>query len=281
MIYRGKNKEYLELKNFQGDQRLTFDSELNLPLIFVWTRDKETKISFEHIDIILPQNTILCLTEFHQISFKDIEQARMIKFNKEFYCVLHHDEEVSCRGVLFYGADQLPYFKVPDEDFEKLDTVWKLFEMEMRSPDEMKLDMLQTMLKRFIILCTRLYKNNHNLNTLDTTEFNLVRDFHHLVEQYFKTKHKVSDYAELLYKSPKTISNMFSKLSEKTPLQIIHERILLEARRLLIYTDMSVKEIAYEIGFEDLQGFSRFFKKMEAVSPSHFRNTLKGNIDNT
>jgi AraC-like DNA-binding protein len=49
---------------------------------------------------------------------------------------------------------------------------------------------------------------------------------------------------------------------------------MLEARRLLRYSNISIKEIAYEIGYEDIQSFSRFFKRMEGVSPSEFKKTV-------
>ena len=92
-----------------------------------------------------------------------------------------------------------------------------------------------------------------------------------MVEKHFKTKHTVAEYAGILNKSPKTIYNIFSKLNSKSALQYIQERKMLEARRLLSYTDMRINEIAYEIGFDDIQTFSRFFKKQEGVSPSEFK----------
>ena len=137
------------------------------------------------------------------------------------------------------------------------------------------------MLKRFIILCTRIYKSKNNFLKLKTTDVDIVREFNFLVEQHFKTKHSVLDYADLLNKSPKTLSNIFAKLAGKSPLQIIHERKILEARRMLWYTDKTIKEISYELGFQDIQTFSRFFKKAENVSPSEFKNTLLGNIANS
>ena len=81
----------------------------------------------------------------------------------------------------------------------------------------------------------------------------------------------VADYAELLHRSPKTLSNLFAQISPKTPLQIINERKMLEARRLLRHTDQAISEIAYSIGYEDVQTFSRFFKTQEGMSPSAFR----------
>ena len=103
------------------------------------------------------------------------------------------------------------------------------------------------------------------------SESDLVRDFNFLVENHFKTKHNLADYAELLNKSPKTISNVFSKIGTKPPSQFIQERKMLEARRLLQGSEMQVQEIAYEIGYGDIQTFSRFFKNHAGVSPSKFK----------
>ena len=127
------------------------------------------------------------------------------------------------------------------------------------------------MLKRLLILCTRIYKEQSELTTFDKKQLDIVRDYNYLVETNFKTKKQVADYAEMLNKSPKTLSNLFKKYNEKSPLQIIQDRTILEARRLLRHSDQSIKEIAYEIGYEDIQSFSRFFKKLEGVSPSEFK----------
>jgi AraC family transcriptional regulator, transcriptional activator of pobA len=274
MIYRGVNQEFLQLEEIQEGDVITFDTELALPLLFVWVRGENAEILSEGTTIRIPNNTILCITVFQQIKFSKLDNARFIKFNKEFYCVLNHDSEVSCKGILFFNSNQLPFFPIPEEELEKFETLWKMFEIEMKSKDELQLEMLQMMLKRFIILCTRVYKAQNNFLKLEDKEVDIVREFNFLVEQYFKTKHSVKDYADLLNKSPKTLSNIFTQLAGKSPLQIIHERKALEAKRMLRYTDKSIKEIAFELGFEDIQAFSRFFKKIERISPSGFKKLL-------
>ena len=281
MIFKGQNAEYVEIKEYKAGEYIHFDQDLIYPLTFVWIKGQNAEITFDGVSYSLENNTILSLSAFHKVEFTRLDSARFIKFNKEFYCVLNHDSEVSCKGILFFSSHQMPFFKIPEEEVEKFELFWKTFELEMRSKDELQLEMLQMMLKRFIILCTRIYKSQTKLDTLKDQEVNLVRDFHFLVEQHFKTKHSVGDYADLLFKSPKTLSNLFSKVSDKSPLQIIHERKTLEAKRLLRYTDMPIKEIAYELGFEDLQTFSRFFKKVEKISPSDFKNIQMGNIANS
>ena len=93
------------------------------------------------------------------------------------------------------------------------------------------------------------------------------------MEQHFKTEHSVAFYAEKLFRSPKTLSNNFAKLN-RSPLQIIHNRIVLETQRQLVYTDKTAKEIAYDIGFEDASHLSRLFKKHTALSPSDYKKRL-------
>ncbi|OYQ34090.1 AraC family transcriptional regulator [Flavobacterium cyanobacteriorum] len=281
MKFNGPNNEFLQLQTFNGNETLFFDKELNYPLLFVWIRNPDSQLYFEGNRLDLPPNTVICLTEFHRIDFVNVREASLIKFNREFYCVLDHDKEVSCRGILFYGSDKIPYFRIPDEVLEQFENLWKMFQVEIQTKDDMQLDMLQTMLKRFIILCTRVYKNLNNLSPLQPVEVDIIRDFNFYVEQHFRTKHSVQDYADILFKSPKTLSNVFAKFSARTPLQVIHERIVLEARRMLRYTDKSVKEISYDLGFEDIQTFSRFFKKMSGISPSDFKNQFLGKIDNS
>lgn len=271
LIYKGQNNEHLELTELQSGYSLSYDNTLAYPLTIVWLKGKTTEIQFEGMDIYPKDNTILCFTSFHKINFNNIDNARVIKFNREFYCVNDYDSEVSCKGLLFYGSNQIPNFQIPEDEINKFETFWRMFQIEMQSKDYLQLDMLQMMLKRLIILCTRIYKTQMNLSILAVNEVNLVREFNYLVEQHFKTKHSVQEYADLLSKSIKTLANTFALVSERSPLQIIHKRRILEAKRLLRYTDKQVKEIAYELGFEDIQTFSRFFKKMENMSPSDFK----------
>ena len=131
---------------------------------------------------------------------------------------------------------------------------------------------------RFIIKSTRLLKAKAGLvETAKSSKIDLLREFNFLVETHFKKEHSVSFYANKLFKSPKTLSNTFAKLNT-SPLQIIHERIILEAKRLLIYTDKTAKEIAYEIGFDDASHLSRLFKKHTTFSPSNFKKQLKSTM---
>jgi AraC-like DNA-binding protein len=150
--------------------------------------------------------------------------------------------------------------------------LFDLFIEEFDADEDIKGEMLRMLLVRLIINVTRLAKKQY-LGTEEVVEekFNLIRQFNLLVEVHFRKEHQVTFYAGLLNKSPKTVANYFSLYSKKTPLQIIQERIITEAKRLFYYTDKSVKEIADDLGFEDVAHFSKFFKNVTAQNPSEFK----------
>ncbi|WP_026978982.1 helix-turn-helix domain-containing protein [Flavobacterium tegetincola] len=270
MLYTGQINEFLRLDEVGAQNCALLKESISEGLSIIWTID-EFIIKVDGIEKKFQPNEIIFLTEFHNIEIIKIEKVRVIRFNRAFYCISDHDNEVGCKGILFFGASQLPKIAIPEIEFEKFETLWKMFSIEMESIDDLKNEMLQMMLKRMLILCTRLYKEQTELTTFDRNQLDVIREYNYLVEKHFKTKHQVADYAELLHKSPKTLSNLFKKYGNKSPLQIIQDRKILEARRLLQYSDKSIKEIAYEIGYEDLQTFSRFFKKIEGISPSNFK----------
>jgi len=271
MIFNGPSKEFLQLQSIHCNNCYEQPEELESPLTLLWFEQDGQSIRVDDVNLITQKNQVICLTEFHKVDISTVCNAKMIRFNRSFYCVLDHDSEVGCKGILFFGASQIPTFEIPSEELEKFQTIWKMFELELASPDELQLEMLQSMLKRFIILCTRIFKAQNNYSKLENGKSDVVREYNFLVEQHFKSKHHVSDYAEMMNKSPKTLSNLFSKLSDKTPLQFIQARKILEARRLLRHSNLSIKEIGFEIGFEDVQTFSRFFKKMEGQSPTEYK----------
>lgn len=270
MKFIGNTKEYLHLQVLEKDNCSVFDETVESSLMVLWFESESNVLNIDGEEYTFGQNQIVFLTEFHKVKVRQIDKIRFLRFNKPFYCVLDHDIEVGCKGILFFGASQLPIVKIPEEELERFETLWKVFQMEMQSKDSLQIDMLQMMLKRYLILCTRLYKLQGEFPE-HAQETDIVREFNYLVEQHFREKHNVSDYAELLNKSPKTLANIFSGIGNKTPLKYIQERRMLEARRLLRYTDHQIKEIAYDIGFNDVQSFSRFFKKQEGIYPSAFR----------
>ena len=270
MQFTGNTNEYIELVKINKDNCQILTETIEDALSILWFETENNQLIVDGEIHTFGSNQIAFLTEFHRIETKKIDGIRFLRFNKPFYCVIENDVEVGCRGALFFGALKLPVISIPSNELEKFEILWKMFTIEMSSNDHLQIEMLQMMLKRYLILCTRIYKAQANFPDIKE-ESDVVREFNYLVEYHFRTKHTVSEYAELMNRSPKTLSNIFSKVNSKTPLQYIQERVMLEARRLLHYSDLQIQEIAYQIGFDSVQTFSRFFKKKQGTSPSNFK----------
>lgn len=243
----------------------------------LWNRgNKEVTFYIDSVPLTLRPGQITTSTYLQKVRFSsEKESLTVFSFNREFYCIQDHDSEVSCNGIIFFGTQETPVITLDNEESLKMDLLYQVFLEEFATKDNIQGEMLRMLLKRLIIKCTRFAKQQLITNKLDNHQIDIVRQFNVLVDIHYRTKKHVHDYADLLNKSPKTLSNHFSLYNQKTPLQIIHERIVLEARRLLIYTDMTSKEVAFELGFDDVSAFNKMFKKIISCTPLDFKKSIK------
>lgn len=278
MHLKGPTDEYFELRVLDDNDCEVIKEPIESSLSILWFQDDQSELKIDGKSKRFYKNEILFLTEFHKIEINRIGVIQFIRFNRSFFCIINHDSEIGCKGVLFFGSSNMPVIKIPKSDLRKFESFWKMFLLESEEQDSFQIEMIRTMLKRYVILCTRIYKDQNNL--IHEEETSLIREFNFLVEQHFRDKHKVADYASLLNRSPKTLSNIFQKHSSKSPLQFIQNRKILESKRLLGYSDFQVQEIGYQIGYDDIQSFSRFFKKQTGHSPISYRMNVSGKKGN-
>ena len=242
-------------------------------LMFIWNDgDRAEDILVDARKRTVEPQQIFCTTYLHKLQIDNTEDGlKYLIFNREFYCIHTNDSEVSCNGLLFFGSNVSPTLTLDDDETERLRTLFQVLEEEFDANDTGQEEMLRILLKRFIIRCTRLANRQLVKNGNKQSEIDLVRHFNVLVEEHFKEKKSVSEYAEMLYKSPKTIANVFSKNSDLTPLEVIHERVIIEAKRMLLYTDRTSKEIGFDLGYSDPAQFSKLFKKQTGITTGEFR----------
>lgn len=243
-------------------------------LTIAWNTGPDQPITIDGIDYTFPAHTMVPLVVNQTFRFARPELITAWQFDREFYCIIDHDKEVSCSGLLFYGSPEPQFLCLSEPQQPQFEALLTVFEEEFSTRDTIQGDMLRMLLKRLIIKLTRLVKEQY-AGPLPDNSLELIRHYRMLVEQNYRRQHQVSFYAELLNKSPKTLTNVFALHGQQSPLQIIHDRIGLEAKRLLLYTDKSAKEITYELGFEEMPHFSRFFKNLFGVPPSEFKGKAR------
>lgn len=95
-----------------------------------------------------------------------------------------------------------------------------------------------------------------------------------LLEKHFRQEHQAGFYAGEFALTPKRLNEISRINTGKTVTELLHERLMLEAKRNLAFSTVSVKEICYDLGFEDPAYFSRFFKHHTGVTPQDFRETM-------
>lgn len=272
MLYKGTLNEYLFVSEISPERRYMFNQDLETGLSVLWNTGAPFTITIDNIPYEIKENCFVFLTNFHKIKDFDFQKLRVIQFNRPFYCVENHDSDVGCKGLLFFGASSVPKIEIKTDGIQSFEILWKVFEMEIEQRDNYTLEMLKSILKRFLILCVRIFKNQNLTLKTDSRTIGLIREFNFLVEMHYKTKTTVASYADMLFKSPKTLSNIFKMHIDKTPIEIINTRRLLEGQRKLRYTDLPVQEIAEELSFADIQAFSNFVKKHTGKTPSQIRN---------
>jgi AraC-like DNA-binding protein len=269
VIYQDSDQAYFEVVEEYFSPR-TFETLKRSELAVMWVL-APTELRINHVTHQAKINEVFFFTEFDLVELVSSTHARFIRFNRAFYCILDHDHEVGCKGLLYFGSSSTPQIQLVDKSLEVMEKVWPLLLLEMESNDNLQLEMLQMMLKRILILCTRVLKQQESLNEVPTDELDIIRSFNFLVESHFKKHHDVNAYARLLFKSPKTLANTFKKANKPSPSQYIKDRIATEAKHLLAHSDLSISEVGYELGYKDVQSFSRFFRTQTTISPLQYR----------
>ncbi len=240
-------------------------------LTIAWNRGPAQVVVVDDLPVPVPAGAFVALVVNQTFRFSHPGHVVLWQFDRDFYCIVDHDPEVSCAGLLFYGAHGVPVLPLSDAEQPRYGALLDVFVEEMGTRDAIQGEMLRMLLKRLIIKLTRIARAAAGPPTLAGPHLDIVRRFNLFVEQNYRTHHRVQDYAAMLNRSPKTLSNLFARFEQPTPLAIIRARLSLEARRLLRYTDRSAKQIAEQLGFADLATFGRFFKSEHGVGPAAFR----------
>lgn len=200
-------------------------------------------------------------------------QGVVIHFNESFLADEDSSENVFLKYNIFNAFDAVPYYKVKDAVTAKLQWITK--EMQEEAGNENLFahsDCLKYLLKLFLILIQRDGQRGSGepLCPNNAMNRNFVK-FRQLLEHHFRDMHTVQEYSEALNVSSKTLTTSVKASAHSTPLALINDRLVLEAKRLLKFSSMKVKEIAYYLGFEDPSYFIKFFKRRTGQLPAEFR----------
>ncbi len=271
--YKGKDASQFNLKDLTRLKYSASNEEYTLYKI-IWAMDDDVTITVNGYQILVKKNHLLFASPLNHIE-ANIENKDVVvySFTREFYCIRDHDQEVSCNGFLFLGSSSPLVVKLNEKEQKSFKLLYDVFVEEFENEDHIQGEMLLVLLKRLLIKSVRIARKLLPEDDMPKTKLDTARKFNLLVEEHFREKHKVSQYADLMNLTPKSLSNLFARYFKKSPLKIIAERIVLESKRLLDFSTKNVSEIAYELGFEEAAHFSKFFKKHAGITPKQYRES--------
>lgn len=214
--------------------------------------------------------------QIHSFDASHDQKGVVLKICAELLNDANSDESVYLRYNVFNAFDHLPYCKVAEGEQQGLMGIVEQMRCELQQEGSLgHKDYLRALVRMFII---RVQRSNTASGTqlLDPLRpsHKAFLEFRQLLEQHYASVHTVKEYATMLHITPKTLTQYVTECSAHTPLEIINNRVALEAKRLLRYSVLSIKEIAFRLGFEDPSYFVKFFKRLAGQSPADYRERL-------
>lgn len=233
------------------------------------------EVDFTRYDMKEDYVFFLSPVHLHRFIGASNPQGVSIVFSDDF--LMHLD--VSMQNTIRYGIFTMQaggsYCKIPDnETKEELLRLIDSINQEMNNVTDNfgHVTVLASLLSLLFITLKRKCIWEADINkTTNSQESKNYLDFCHYVEENYKKTHVVKDYAEMMGTSLTVLNASIKKCTQTTPLKIINNRLVLEAKRLVRYTPLRFKEISAELGFEDPSYFVKFFKRLTGMLPADFR----------
>ncbi|MDN5202340.1 AraC family transcriptional regulator [Fulvivirgaceae bacterium BMA10] len=204
--------------------------------------------------------------QVHLISNHQHAQGYILAFTEEFVALNKKPVEVKI------GELPSPYLDMNKHEFK---FVWNILDAIMHEyshPGEESEEIIKSYLHILILKSKNLYgKTEKTKKKINPNTNTIFRSFKDLVEKNYRTNQLVNFYADHLNISPSHLNKISKKICGRTAGNFIHDRVILEAKRLLVFSDMTSQEIAYHLMYNDPSYFSRIFKRKTGYSPTRFR----------
>jgi AraC-like DNA-binding protein len=233
-------------------------------------------IDFKTFDIKSHSIHFLTPGQVHRISREKNYHGFLLVFSRDFYSIGIQDEDLLMTLPFFNNNTAEPILNLDEEEFaEALDIIEHL-RTDYKRDNEIREDVLRSYLHIFLLKCRYFFNKKYlDKDIINDPAFLKVNKFRELVEKQFRKIHLVKEYADLLSESPAHLNKVVKSITGENASEFIIKRIVLEAKRLLIYTDLSNKEISFKMNYDDPSYFSRLFRKKVGTSPSDFRAQMK------
>lgn len=244
----------------------------------LWSQNYSGRHIIDYKEYEMRPNDIFFVSpgQVHQVDHSENPKGMVILFSCNFLQNNYISDTFITNLNLFSEIGSTPPIQIThDSAFHLNELLYKIREI-LPKDDPYKFDKIGAYLKLFLIECS---PYSHPPKAENNDQFlqaggQLIKNFKTLLDANFKSWHKVGDYAKELNISSDYLNNVVKSSMNKTAKELIQQRLILEAKRMGLHTELTSKEIAFQIGFQEPSHFSRFFKKEENISFTQFRQSL-------
>ena len=228
--------------------------------------------------IKIKPNTLLFLNKDTVQRFDDKSKfgGEAILFTDSFFCKTEADTKFLRNSILFNDLFSVSQIQVKKQSKLFAGLLQQMTNELQDIKDNSQADILQNLLHNFLLYSERERRKQNFTEIKKGADLDYVMLFKDLLETGYKNQKQVNYYAKEIIITEKRLNQATTKVLGKTPKEIINDRIMLEAKRILAHTTVSVKEIGYDLGFDEPTNFIKYFKKHSKFTPTEFReqNTL-------
>lgn len=224
--------------------------------------------------------TVYCITpgQIHLLNINGPVDGYVISFTAEFMGLAEENFELLFNTGLFNTFSNSPVIRLNPESRGELEDMAAKMMKEYANFFLLRSEILRGYLKIFLIYLTRQFEKAIQGET-HSRNIDLVKKFMALVEKNYISKRMVTDYADELVVTPNYLNEVVKKITGFPASHHIQQRIVLEAKRHAAYSALTMKEVAYQLGFDDIAHFSKFFKNASGQSFTDFRKSVSNQFN--
>lgn len=238
----------------------------------VWLKNEDALHALKDTDLDAKGDWIYLIPPYrvHQLN-KAGKNGELISFKRD---MLEDEDKEFLLDLfkIFNVQGEFSCLRLTETAAAELSEIFSLLEKEYAN---YSMIMVKALLKVFLLKLIQV--KEHDFTSQDIHQ-KRVYEFLMLLESNYQQVRNTDFYAGKLGISSKRLNQILKEKLDKTGMQLIHDRIILEAKRHIIHSEITIKEIAYELGFSDRPYFSRFFKKQTGQTPEEFQKQAKAHI---
>lgn len=268
---------HFKMYNFKGD--LPKLSDLLIPhrkdhYLIVFTRRSGSRQWIDMVPYTLQKNRLYFSGPENVVVKEELQElwSTGIAFTSEFLSL--HDGAELIKLPVIRNPHNAHELLLTEADVTFIEDILTRLNAEHQNPGEWQQRMLVAYIAVLLTYMSRLYTAQYK-SSGNAADKRLLRSFLAHTDKHFRELREVSDYASLMHISAGYLGELVKEQSGKPAIKHIHDRIVLEARRLLLHTNDPIKEIAFDLGFADTSYFNRFFKRETGTTPAGYRGNIR------